>query len=72
MLSPGRFTYFNLRGQTQSIGQLFGAGGVEELTQSQFAMNHGKELDISKCKVKMLRFAGDWGRDSCFVIYGQS
>lgn len=69
VLSPGRFTYFNLRGQTQSIGQLFGAGGVEELTQSQFAMNHGKELDISKCKVKMLRFAGGWGRDSCFVIH---
>ena len=69
VLSPGRFTYFNLRGQTHSIGQLFGAGGVEELTQSQFAMNHGKEIDISRCGVKMLRFAGGWGRDSCFVVY---
>eukprot|EP00946_MAST-07B_sp_MAST-7B-sp1_P001105 g1105.t1 len=69
VLSPGRFTYFNLRGQTHSIGQLFGAGGVDELTQSQFAMNNGKIIDMSKCGVKMLRFAGDWGRDSCFVVY---
>jgi hypothetical protein len=69
VLSPGRFTYFNLKGQRQSIGQLFGSGASEELSQSQIALNNGKELDISKCDVKEFNFSDGAGNDSCFVIF---
>ena len=72
VLCPGRFTYFNLKSARQSIGQLFGNGVSEELSQSQLATgtNNGKELDISKCDVKAFNFTdGGVGSDSCFIIF---
>ena len=56
VLCPGRFTYFNLKNQKQSLGNLFGGSSghgsstTEELSPSQFALSNGKEL--GKCRRK--------------------
>ena len=62
VLCPGRFTYYNLKNQKQSIGNLFGGSSghnsnhTDELSPSQFSFSNGKELgNIKKNYSKKLK-----------------
>ena len=83
VLCPGRFTYYNLKKQSQSIGQLFGSHMSEELSQSQLLAkgDNSKNIDITKCSVKAYHFrdtnsnllsgSESGGNESCFMILGR-
>jgi hypothetical protein len=76
VLCPGRFTYYNLKNQKQSIGQLFdGSGSIDELShQSQShggGSGTGKELNITNCDARPYeKFNSSTG--SCFIIFDRN